>query len=244
MTSGRDCVVVGCGRSGTSLAAGLLARAGYCVGRRLLEPDPGNPRGHFEDREVNRLNEELLAPYAAHAARAGYSRPLRRGERWLAALPPDVAVGPRPELRDPIAAAVPASPFCLKDPRFCYTLAAWRGALGDPLYTCVFRHPLATARSIARDVRYGDLVVDLAAALAVWRSTYAQVLGRHARQGDWLFVHYDQLLDGSGVRRLGERLGLALDPAFAERSLSRSSAEGAVPAALAAVYADLCAAAA
>jgi hypothetical protein len=244
MTPGRDCVVVGCGRSGTSLAAGLLAQAGYNVGDRLLEPDAGSPRGHFEDGEVNRLNEELLAPYAERAPRAGYSRPLRDGERWLAAFPPDVAVESRPELTKAMAAVVPASPFCLKDPRFCHTLAAWRGLLGDPLFVCVFRHPLATARSIARDVRYGDLVVDLDAALAVWASAYARVLARHAGDGDWLFVHYEQLLDGSGVRRLGERLGAALDPAFAQRSLSRASADGAVPDALAAMYEELCAAAA
>jgi hypothetical protein len=243
VTPKRDCVVVGCGRSGTSLTAGLLARAGYNAGARSLEPDAGNPRGHFEDPEINRLNEELLAPHAARALPGGYSRPLRQGERWLAALPPDVAVGWRPELADAMAAAIPAAPFCLKDPRFCYTLAAWRRMWSDPLFVCVFRHPLATARSIARDLRYGDLTVDLDAALAVWQSSYSHVLARHAGDGDWLFVHYEQLLDGSGVRRLGERVGAALDPAFADRSLSRSSSEGAVPDALAPTYDRLRAAA-
>jgi hypothetical protein len=243
MTPRRECVVVGCGRSGTSLAAGLLANAGYAVGDRLLPPDPGNPRGHFEDPEVNRLNEELLAPYAGRAARRGYSRPLRPGERWLAAFPLDVAVESRPEVLDAMAAALPASPFCVKDPRFCHTLAAWRPLLRDSLFVCVFRHPLATARSISRDVRYGDLVLDLDAALGVWASAYRRVLARHACEGEWLFVHYEQLLDGTGVRRLGERLGAGLDPSFAERSLCRSSGEGAVPDALASIYDELCAAA-
>jgi hypothetical protein len=244
MSARRDCVVVGCGRSGTSLTAGLLAQAGYAVGDRPLDSDPSNPWGFFEDREVNRLNELLLAPYADRAPCAGYSRPLRGGERWLAAFPPDVAVEPRPELAEAMAAAVPSSPYCLKDPRFCHTLDAWRGALGDPLFICVFRHPLATARSIARDVRYGDLALGLDAALTVWASAYGQVLRRHAGDGDWLFVHYEQLLDGSGVRRLAERAEAALDPAFAQRSLSRSSAEGSVPDALAGLYDELCAAAA
>jgi hypothetical protein len=56
-------------------------------------------------------------------------------------------------------------------------------------------------------------------------------------------VHYEQLLDGSGVRRLGELAGVALDPEFAERSLSRSSAEGTLPPAVTALYERLCAAA-
>jgi hypothetical protein len=239
----RDCVVVGCGRSGTSLVAGLLDGAGYRVGERLLAADEGNPRGHFEDREVNRVNEDLLAPHAAKAASEGYSRPLRHGERWLAAFPDGIDVRPAAGLEAAIAELVPPSPFCLKDPRFCHTLPAWRPALGDPLFVCVFRHPLATARSIARDVRYGDLKVDLGAALAVWESAYAHVLDRHARDGDWLFVHYEQLLDGSGVRRLRERLGADLDQGFVQRSLSRASAAGEAEAPLEALYARLCAAA-
>ena len=239
MTPRRDCVVVGCGRSGTSLVARLLAGAGYALGERLLPPDAGNPRGHFEDPEINHLNEELLAPYAERAADHGYSRPLRHGERWLAAFPLDVAVEPRPELAERMAAALPASPFCVKDPRFCHTLSAWRPLLGDPLFVCVFRHPLATARSIHRDARYGDLALDIEAALGVWASAYRRVLARHAHDGDWLFVHYEQLLDGTGVRRLAESLGAALDPSFAERALSRSRCHGAVPPTLASTYDEL-----
>jgi hypothetical protein len=239
----RDCVVVGCGRSGTSLCAGLLASAGYAAGRRLLPPDRGNPTGHFEDPDVNRLNEELLAPYAGRAARRGYSRPPRHGERWLAAFQPDVPIGPRPDLIEAMAAALPPSPFCVKDPRFCHTLAAWRPALGDPLFVCVFRNPLATARSISREVRYGDLRIDLEAALLIWERAYRAVLDRHAREGDWLFVHYEQLLDGRGVKRLSAVLGVELDPSFAQRSLNRARGNRPVPDELAPLYDALCAAA-
>jgi hypothetical protein len=56
-------------------------------------------------------------------------------------------------------------------------------------------------------------------------------------------VHYGQLLDGSGVKRLARALDVALEPSFADRSLNRSTAEGEPPARTAATYEELCAAA-
>jgi hypothetical protein len=239
----RDCVVVGCGRSGTSLTAGLLARAGYDCGSDLLPPDEGGPTGFYEDREMNRVNERLLARCDdAFAAGHGYSRPLREGERWLAVLPPEVDVDAS-GLREDMERALPPSPFCCKDPRLGYTLASWRPLFGDPLYVCVFRHPLATAESISRDVRYGDLTVDKETAVEIWRAIYERVLARHRHEGEWLFVHFEQLLDGTGVERLGMALGARLDPRLANPSLRRSRAAGPAPAGAAPVYAELCAAA-
>jgi hypothetical protein len=237
----RDCVVVGCGRSGTSLAAGLLAHAGYDCGEDLLPPDDGAPTGFFEARGVNRINELLLAPHDDVLRRDGYSRRLRDGERWLAVLPDNVEVEVPPGLRGALSRALPASPYCCKDPRFGYTLGAWRPFLGEPLFVCVFRHPLATATSIARDVRYGDLTVDRDVATAIWTAIYRRVLGRHRNEGDWLFVHYEQLLDGSGVQRLADAVGTPLDPGLADPALRRARPDADPPPATAPIYEELCA---
>ena len=45
----RNCLILGSGRSGTSMAAGILARAGYFMGAELWPADIGNPKGYFED---------------------------------------------------------------------------------------------------------------------------------------------------------------------------------------------------
>ena len=119
----RDCVVVGCGRSGTSLAAGLLAHAGYDCGEDLLPPDDGAPTGFFEARGVNRINELLLAPHDDVLRRDGYSRRLRDGERWLAVLPDHVEIELPPELRGALSRALPASPLSV----------AWRKDMDAPL---------------------------------------------------------------------------------------------------------------
>ena len=43
------------------MAAGVLAHAGYFMGERFYPPDAGNPRGYFEDPQINGINEDLLA---------------------------------------------------------------------------------------------------------------------------------------------------------------------------------------
>jgi hypothetical protein len=239
----RDCVVVGCGRSGTSLAAGILADSGYHPGSDLLPADAGSPTGFFESREVNRINERLLAPFDARfTATEGYGRALREGERWLAVLPPDIEIGAPPRaLRAAMRSALPASPYCCKDPRFGYTLPSWRPVFGDALFLCVFRHPVATARSISGAVRYGDLTVETDTAFEIWKAIYARVLERHRRQGQWLFVHYEQLLDGSGLKRVAAALGTALDSRLVNPALYRCRPNEAAPADTRPIYDELCA---
>ena len=240
----RDAVVVGCGRSGTSLAAGLLAASGWNAGDDLLPPDEGGPKGFFESRAINELNERLLAPYEdSFRCLEGYSRPLRDGERWLAVLPDGVEVEAPAGAGEAMRAVMPGSPWCCKDPRFGYTLPAWRPLFGDALFVCVFRHPLATATSIARQVRYGDLTMDVETALELWIAIYTRLLKRESAEGDWLFVHYDQLLDADGLARLGAAAGAPLDSSVADRSLRHARADEPAPADTAALYGELCAAA-
>lgn len=48
-------VVLGTGRSGTSLVAGVLAALGYDPGKELIPADKNNAKGYFEDRELEHL---------------------------------------------------------------------------------------------------------------------------------------------------------------------------------------------
>jgi hypothetical protein len=174
----RDCVILGCGRSGTSLAAGVVARAGYNCGEDLLPADDGGPTGFFETRGVNAINEALISACDGELPTRGYSRPLGDGERWLAVFPETAAPEATAELRDDMSGAIPPSPYCLKDPRFSYTLEAWRPLFDGALFVCVFRHPDATARSIAKEVRYGGLTVEIGRSLDIWKAAYRRVLDR------------------------------------------------------------------
>jgi hypothetical protein len=248
----RNCLILGSGRSGTSMAAGILARSGYFMGEELWPADIGNPKGYFEDREVNKINDELIAPAAPKTPPSGL-RKLLLGDtpilghyqHWVAALRPGVAIVCPPAISERIAAVTARQPFCLKDPRFSYTLRAWRPYIGDALLLCVFRDPSVTAFSIVRECKRADHMrgtkVDECWALKVWEAMYRYVLEVHYPQGDdWLFVHYDQLLDHSADAELERRLGVKVDRGFAVAELSRSRAGTVVPRRMSRLYQRLC----
>lgn len=246
----RSCLILGSGRSGTSMLAGTLAGAGYFVGERLASPRHSNPKGFFEDAEINAINEELLA--AVLPARPPVfgrwlfrDRP-REGQRWLARLPLGVEVSAGPELAARVRAAVAREPFCYKDPRFSYTLPAWRPFLHDTVLICVFRDPGSTVASIlkeCRDMPYlHDLTLDAQGATEVWLSMYRHVIAAHGQGGEWLFMHYDQLFDPPALARLAEVVDADIDRSFPDRSLSRSTGRPSpeLAAEAAALYDRLC----
>jgi hypothetical protein len=55
-----EIVIAGFHRSGTSSAAQLLHTAGLFVGDDLVGKMPYNPYGHYEDREVLAIHDQIL----------------------------------------------------------------------------------------------------------------------------------------------------------------------------------------
>lgn len=257
----KNIIILGAGRSGTSMIAGALAGAGYYLGESLLPPTPGNPKGYYESREVEAINDALVMAMLKPRRRERWLAPLRPIPRqpdfaalrpwaragWLALIPLARRPVLKPRHREAVAALVAHQPFCFKDPRFAYTLPAWRPLL-DPattLYVCAFRAPALTAVSILKEVESEDYLRGLrlthADALNVWRYSYAHILRRHRYQGQWLFLHYDQVIAGDGLARLEAASGATLDRHFPEAALSRAQSNTPVPRALARMYARLCA---
>jgi hypothetical protein len=248
----RNCLILGSGRSGTSMAAGILAGSGYFMGTHIWPANEGNPKGQFEDRAVNQINDELIASVSPKSS----PHPLRRIllgdipalgdlQHWIAVLRPGLSIPCPPATSARIAAVTARQPFCLKDPRFSYTLPAWRPHIGDALLLCVFRDPSVTASSIVRECQTADymknLAIDVRWGLKVWEAMYRCILDVHYPQGgDWMFVHYDQLLDHSADAELERRLGIAIDREFATAELNRSRPSAAVPWRMARLYARLC----
>jgi hypothetical protein len=166
--------------------------------------------------------------------------------RWLADLPADTKISCPAKFADRIQAQVARRPFCFKDPRFCYTLAAWRKYAPDAAIVGVFRDPAIAAASIVKEAaRSGMLLdgvaIDYARALRIWQSSYGYALGVHRPAGgDWLWVHYDQLMDGSGCDAIEKLLGVAVNRNFADRKLRRTAATETVPLEAATLYRRLC----
>lgn len=230
------------------MVAGVVAGAGYYMGERLHGPRESNPKGFFESPRINWINEDLLARVLPRRppliGRWWHpDRPCRR-QRWVARLPvgTDVPCSPRAAAR--IATEVSQSPFCFKDPRFSYTLPAWRSFLKDTVYICVFRDPMATAASIVKECAsmpyMSGLLMNTRIAVEVWRLMYEHILRRHMHEGEWLFVHYDQVLHGDGMNKLERILGTAVNRDFPDSKLRRSVAVEPAPADAGDVYQELC----
>ena len=236
--SARNCLILGSGRSGTSMLAGTLSQSGYHMGEHLIPADRANPKGYFEDDEINAINEELLTPITPALTRPAY------GWRWLATVPLGTPIPSSPSLSERIAVQAARSPFCFKDPRFCYTLPAWRPFLKDTVFLCIFREPERTAHSIVKECQCADylegLPMTFAKAVQVWALMYRHILEVHRHAGEWLFFHYDQLFHDATLSRVEGELGVSVDRQFPEEKLKRSPTGGRVRAEARAIYGRLC----
>jgi hypothetical protein len=230
------------------MIAGTLARSGYFMGDQLTPAREANPKGFFEDWEINFINEDLLAQVVPKRltlmGREFFrSRPLN-GQRWLAHVPLGTYILCPPEITQRIKTVTERIPYCFKDPRFCYTLPVWRPFLNNVGFVCVFRDPANTASSIVKECKDAlylqTLMMTFRQALKVWTQMYTHVLNVHRHKGAWLFLHYNQLLTGEGLNRLETFLNAPVDRSFPEASLNRSFSDVRVPKKTWRVYQELC----
>lgn len=177
---------MGAGRSGTSTVAGVVAGAGYFMGDDLHAPRTANPKGFFEGPLVKAINEDLLAPVVPIAPPAPAVSSIANapaGSRWLARVTPGTPVVATPEIAARISAAIARAPLAYKDPRFCYTLNAWRPLLpDDTVFVCVFREPTRTVNSTLKERREAPYLryvhLTYASALELWTVMYRHVARR------------------------------------------------------------------
>lgn len=254
MTDSRpaSCVVLGSPRSGTSMVAGIIADASYNVAADLLEPTEANPKGFFESRAVQRINEDLLGQHVPISLRRFgrllTPRRMRRGQLWLARVEPGVRFQVSHALHRRMVDCVPPPPYAMKDPRFCFTLPAWLPALGEPACVVIFRHPAETVASIRREVRRAayltNLPVDTVWAAEVWERSYRNVVALETEvELRFCYVHYEQILRGSGLETLADFLGAGLTATFVDSRLHRSRKDvdlGGLESRLESLYRFLC----
>jgi hypothetical protein len=233
-------VVLGSGRSGTSLAAGMLAQTGLFMGEvHSIQPRHSNPLGFYEDWEVNALNEQLLATALPQHG---------QGQRWLAQLPLGTPLTAKPALRRSMARLLSQQPFCFKDPRFSYTLHLWRAELPAEQRQqlrclCLFRPPAVVVDSLLKEVRsvptLQDVALSVPQAFALWELQYRWILELQQHEGQWLFLNYDSLFEANGQRALERFCGVRVDTSLPRRELSRSRAQLPVPTSCTAVHQEL-----
>ena len=143
-------VVAGMHRAGTSVVARGLQALGIDLGDRLMSADVRmNARGFFEDLDVVRIDDGLLATLAADWK----SLALLADVDWGA----DAFASARAEAHGLLAARLARTGhFGFKDPRLPRLLPFWQRAIAeadaDDAYVIAVRHPLSVIDSLtARD---------------------------------------------------------------------------------------------
>lgn len=241
-------IIMGSGRSGTSLTTGLFAEHDYFMGTDLIPSRPANPKGFFECRYINNINERLLAPFLPKSPKLIgkylFRKRLRPPHRWLARIPVETELNFSHEMDMEIQELTASTPYCFKDPRFSYTLPAWRPFLSNLKYVCVFRHPLATARSMVNEHKKLEsmnyLKFNFQEALDVWKYMHQHILEKHMHQGDWHFIHFEQIFSLEGIIGLEEFAGVKLNRDFPNKKFNRSSNKGDIDEEYINIYKKLC----
>src|ERR1017187_7759888 len=152
-------IILGSGRSGTSLAAGLFHKAGYFMGEDLYDADSSNPKGFFENEEINLINERILSSVLPRRPDGVLGKlPFFRTrpgklQMWLARVSIETILVCPEGVDCQINKLTARQPFCFKDPRFSYTLPCWRQFLPNTRFVVVFRHPADTAKSMAKECK-------------------------------------------------------------------------------------------
>ncbi len=251
-----NCLILGFGRSGTSMMGGLLEMSGYYTGDNSYQPRSSNPKGFFEDARINSINERIMEPFDGLEVPSGYSRsdktysPFkpRRGHRWLSYLPANLIIDNiDPLIATEIQAVLNVSgAFAYKDPRFTYTLPVWTNFLGaDTRFIVMFRNPALTVKSVLLECAtaeyLNDFYIDEALCYQLWSNSYRYIIENHlpVLKERILFVSYEQLIEDGDIRRLSEFLNTPVSRGFIEPLLNRSKSESACPANIDELYQTL-----
>jgi hypothetical protein len=201
---GRLVLVVGVGRSGTSLLAGILGQLGLRIPQPEVKADETNPRGFGEPRWVVDFHTRLLR---RNRVTVNDARPAAWELMGRTAEDPEIAR----ELRDWLAGELTQhGAVVVKDPRTSWFLPLWKRCAQElgvpPAFVTMLRHPAETLTSARKS--YGTWQTPASRAGA-WMNVSLET-ERATRGGRRAFIRYDDLLGDwrSEVARVAMELDL------------------------------------
>ncbi|MCB9398801.1 MAG: sulfotransferase [Acidobacteria bacterium] len=223
--------IVGCGRSGTSLTAGLFRHTGRFFGSYLHGPTPENEKGYFEDAQINQLNNQILRrltprPQIHDGITYACDAPDTSGI-WLSRIPLETRIDLQSHEREAIHSFLAKKPFCIKDTRFCYLWPHWHQQCQEAKTIFVFRHPALVAASILKNCRVHphlhNFAISVNQAFEVWFLMNSHVIHHHYQHANWLCVEYEDILSGQAMEPLENFSETPIDREFSERRLNRAT---------------------
>lgn len=206
--SNRAVVVLGMHRSGTSVITRSLEACGVYLGNRLIPAGEDNEKGFFEDAEVIRLNEELLAEL---------------GSAWFSifvATADESVISKYVEhILDVLKLRFSAAPLWgIKEPRITRLPMVWDRVFKqldiDVKYILVNRHPFSVADSLKK-----RNAIPALHALVIWMIHQADGMSSLIKHGG-IVVDYDLFIDNPEreLQRISKHIGS--QPKHADNFLS------------------------
>lgn len=198
-------IILGRGRSGTSLTASLVATSGAHVDNSI-PPDSLNPQGYWESREIVDLNRRILASLGATLS-------------WIPRLGPKWPEQPRLDhyrarARQVISELDSHPVWVMKDPRFSVTLPFWLPLLDRPIrFVVCVRNPLESIFSVKGSRRVTPMDFEQ------WYEFNSHAL-RNTTDHPRLIVHFHRYFDLQGSSQLAQLFEfLGLEPGERVRSV-------------------------
>ena len=179
---GNGLLVLGVGRSGTSIATRIAVQLGMRPPRAgdLMPADQANPDGYWESTQLALLNDRLLAHWGA----TWWTPPAAVTAQMITLL--DVHRAAAEEAFRDVFGDGPG--WVWKDPRLVMLIEFWSGVVGPTPVLVVTRDPHEVARSISR--RDG---LSVGQGLAIWERQ-TRLLLTHLAGNPVLLLDYAQLV--------------------------------------------------
>lgn len=180
-------LVLGMHRSGTSTLTRLINMMGAYIGPedKLLEISDktmisSNPKGHWERRDVIRVNDQILKTYGVSWQTPVFSKPIESK---------DLSQDIKKNMQLIIYGLDTRRPWVMKDPRMCLTLPAWLDFLEMPIAVIAVRSPVQIAQSLSKRNQ-----ISHEKAIHLWEYYMAQLLNSTLNTPR-VFVRYEHVLE-------------------------------------------------
>lgn len=207
LTQSHPLLILGMHRSGTSMLASLLQARGVAIGDNLIGAAKGNPRGHFEDKDVYDFHLKALSRYRDHSWRL-----FDDGTLGIASFTYQPTEEETAEAKAIIDSRRRPGFWGWKEPRTCLFLDFWQSLLPDLMGIIIYRHPLEVHLSHLRRGANLDLCLRPAQAIHAYTLYNAKLLAAAKRQPErFLIINANAAFDQPALLndRLSTFMGIA-----------------------------------
>jgi hypothetical protein len=164
-------------RSGTSMVANYLQLCGVDIGESLQPGDVGNPRGYYEDVDILRFHQDLLAYFKVGTFPTSDLEISRQ-----------VPATFRRRAQEMLERKADSPIWGWKDCRTSLFLPFWRDMIPQVNFLFLFRHPVSVVQSLLRRGTDPSLVRHPRMAFQSWRLHNQRILGFYRRNQSSCFL--------------------------------------------------------